>query len=485
MSDSPETSGGTSFEIYTLDCGQADAHLVITPDNERILIDADEEAVGDELDELLVDLSENSDNELKREIDRVAITHIHDDHVAGLEELAERGYTVSNIYIPDKSRWSRDPQNGGVNDEVLAEFQQSAAELGVGGENSHQVVEGDEIHNGISVLSPPSESGKVEVPQNKPGPNPTHRPRDANQNSMVVKVGKSSDNKNSALFVGDLENVGEQWITKQHEQGNTDLSVDQLHVGHHGSNNATSNEFLEAVNPNTAVISSGTTNSYNHPSDEVVERLDDQNVDIFWTGSHGTIKHAEKPEHSTKQVSPADILALKYYAKENDVTKEELTSLEEGSISPEDLPRDTPELAFKSKYLDTAEKAHRTIRRYPKDAETLTLNRFPKAMSTEYVSVDQHEADVPALDGDAEELSPKAHRLTEDLDATIEACMEDVREQRQEALQRLANDPPRSRSTHSRQQSKSSKQSFTQTTINTHTNKDSGQSERNNRTRKR
>jgi len=106
-------------------------------------------------------------------------------------------------------------------------------------------------------------------------------------------------------------------------------------------------------------------------------------------------------------------------------------------------------------------------------------------MSTEYVSVDQHEADVPALDGDAEELSPKAHRLTEDLDATIEACMEDVREQRQEALQRLANDPPRSRSTHSRQQSKSSKQSFTQTTINTHTNKDSGQSERNNRTRKR
>ncbi|RZH69461.1 ComEC/Rec2 family competence protein [Natrinema altunense] len=492
--------------VFTLDVGQADARLIVTEDDSRILIDADKEQIISELDKVFKKI----DSDRGKVIDYLITTHLDEDHVLGVQYLDEAGYDVQNVGQPKESRFAqaelekvhkgKERVGGKVDPRIYSTFEESLR-------NDQKIPPNQRIEFSIGhrlnfrgseakFLSPPRSDDSVLFESPKTGRNRTFKPENANENGLAIKF--EDENRTSHLFMGDIQDTGghnaEDWLVKQHEDGKLDLNSDVLHVGHHGSHNATKDgdtnggSFVDAVDPDTAVISSGLTNSHDHPRDEVLERLDENGAAIYWTGVHGTVEQSggtEDHSNSVEAISPADILALKHYVKENDVTKEELAFLEEGSISAEDLPRDTPELAFKSKYLDTAEKAHRTIRRYPKDAETLTLNRFPKAMSTEYVSVDQHEADVPALDGDAEELSPKAHRLTEDLDATIEACMDDIRGQRQNALQRLANDSPRSRSTHSRQQSKSSEQSSTQTSTNTRTNKDSDQSKRNNRTRKR
>jgi competence protein ComEC len=52
-----------------------------------------------------------------------------------------------------------------------------------------------------------------------------------------------------------------------------DLHSTVLKVGHHGSDGSTSAAFLEAVEPDFAVISAGAANSFGHPSPTTRLRL--------------------------------------------------------------------------------------------------------------------------------------------------------------------------------------------------------------------
>jgi competence protein ComEC len=103
-----------------------------------------------------------------------------------------------------------------------------------------------------------------------------------NNHSLVVKVlfGKAS-----FLFTGDLETRGIQSIVD--EYANThELDVDVLMVGHHGAANATTDDYLDAVTPDYAVISCGewnfgkgsknpfTTFAYGHPRVNIINMLE-------------------------------------------------------------------------------------------------------------------------------------------------------------------------------------------------------------------
>jgi len=66
------------------------------------------------------------------------------------------------------------------------------------------------------------------------------------------------------------------------------LQSDILKVGHHGSATSTNLEFLDKVDPIIAVITVGK-NNFGHPSQKVVERLEDRNIKIYRTDEDGTI----------------------------------------------------------------------------------------------------------------------------------------------------------------------------------------------------
>jgi competence protein ComEC len=67
------------------------------------------------------------------------------------------------------------------------------------------------------------------------------------------------------------------------------LHTDVLKVGHHGSKNSTSPEFLAAVRPQVGIISAGEDNPYGHPNAELIERLANAHVRILRTDRDGAI----------------------------------------------------------------------------------------------------------------------------------------------------------------------------------------------------
>ncbi len=93
---------------------------------------------------------------------------------------------------------------------------------------------------------------------------------------MLVKAGTSS-----ILLMADIEKQ-ELKLAKQ--------EVDILKVGHHGSKNATSDDFLRAIKPKDAIISVGINNRYGHPSDQVIARLKKHDSNIYKTSTDGLIR---------------------------------------------------------------------------------------------------------------------------------------------------------------------------------------------------
>jgi hypothetical protein len=67
------------------------------------------------------------------------------------------------------------------------------------------------------------------------------------------------------------------------------LQSDFLKVGHHGSQYATTSQFLDAVQPKYAVISCSLPNQYGFPTNETLQRLLNHNITTYATYNSGTI----------------------------------------------------------------------------------------------------------------------------------------------------------------------------------------------------
>jgi len=58
------------------------------------------------------------------------------------------------------------------------------------------------------------------------------------------------------------------------------LESEVLKLGHHGSKNSTTKEFLQMIKPNFAIISAGEDNKFGHPHQEVLDKLNYYNDNI-------------------------------------------------------------------------------------------------------------------------------------------------------------------------------------------------------------
>ncbi|WP_167578582.1 DNA internalization-related competence protein ComEC/Rec2 [Jeotgalibacillus proteolyticus] len=121
-----------------------------------------------------------------------------------------------------------------------------------------------------------------------------------NNDSLVVKAEIGGL---EWLFTGDLEAEGEAELMERYPS----LSADVLKIGHHGSKTSTTEAFLDQVDPDYAIISAGAKNRYNHPHSDVVSRIEDKEIVLFGTYSHGAIDYQFQGKKGTfRTIFPYD-----------------------------------------------------------------------------------------------------------------------------------------------------------------------------------
>ena len=103
---------------------------------------------------------------------------------------------------------------------------------------------------------------------------------ETNDMSIVLRVDYGDT---SFLFTGDAEYMSEYMML----DSGWELKADVLKVGHHGSDTSSTQEFIDAVQPDYAVISCGKNNPYGHPAEEVLERL--KECTVLRTDELGTV----------------------------------------------------------------------------------------------------------------------------------------------------------------------------------------------------
>jgi len=241
--------GERVLKVSFLDVGQGDAIVIELPDGEVVLVDGGPEKSGETI------LSFLADNKIIR-LDYVVATHLHDDHIGGLDEVLEK-IPVEVIILPEAADPSKDAGRNLLTAIAAANLEPVLAQPRT------DLVTGDSLS--VNVLGPLKTSYS----------NPNDR-------SVILKV---SYGDIDFLFMGDAEKSAEAGLVSSGQ----DLSAEVLKVGHHGSKTSSTSEFLAYVNPDYAVISVGLDNKYHHPDAETLDVLIGTGAFIFRTDLQGTI----------------------------------------------------------------------------------------------------------------------------------------------------------------------------------------------------
>lgn len=111
----------------------------------------------------------------------------------------------------------------------------------------------------------------------------SHWPYAGNNRSCVLRV---SNDYHSVLLTGDIESISEFRLRKDHAGA---LDSDILLVPHHGSLTSSTQEFITAVDPDLAIVSTGHRNRFGFPRQEVMERYTRNKIPVMNTADYGAI----------------------------------------------------------------------------------------------------------------------------------------------------------------------------------------------------
>lgn len=249
---STQTDSNTDLSpltVHYIDAGQGDATLLTFADDDEeyaILYDT-----GDWQGSEVVPYLQNAGIEA---LDIVMISHPHADHIGQLADVLDE-FSVGEVWMTGNTATS------GVYERAAEAVLDSDADY-------DEPIAGDVFDIGpltVDVLHPTNElTGGL------------------NEDSLSVLF---TYGEIEFLFTGDAYVEQEQAMLSRTDN----LSADFLQLGHHGSNTSSGEQFIQAVAPTYAIYSAGDGNSYGHPHQEVLDRLNSIDAKIYGTDVHGNI----------------------------------------------------------------------------------------------------------------------------------------------------------------------------------------------------
>ncbi|MGQ7376065.1 DNA internalization-related competence protein ComEC/Rec2 [Streptococcus suis] len=183
-------------------------------------------------------------------IDSLVLTHTDTDHVGDVLEVAKQ-VKIGRIYVSPGSL-------------TVPDFVATLKEINV---PVHVVKVGDRLpifDSYLEVLYPDGTG-------------------DGGNNDSIVLYGRLL--KTNFLFTGDLEQ-GELDLIETY----SNLPVDVLKAGHHGSKGSSYSEFLDHIGAKISLVSAGENNRYKHPHQETLDRFDSRNIQVYRTDQQGAIR---------------------------------------------------------------------------------------------------------------------------------------------------------------------------------------------------
>lgn len=248
--------------------GQGDGIYIRVPDGMNILMDAgstDKKKLGEYT--LVPSLKAGG----IRSVDYAVISHLDEDHYNGILYLVQNqnitGIRVRSIIIPelpdDDTYWTivRAAKDNGTN--IISAYCGMKIEA----------------MNGRFVLECIA-------------PDYVDMYSDKNEGSLIMQM---TYDRFAMLFTGDVQGKGEENLTEVLNEAASMSSTKKpagfniLKVAHHGSSGSTTDEFLERVKPDVAMISCGIDNRYRHPHKETIDRLRVSGAGIIRTDESGAI----------------------------------------------------------------------------------------------------------------------------------------------------------------------------------------------------
>ena len=248
-----EFSGSDGYlRVHFIDVGQGDS-ILIQAGEHAMLVDAGTNESGGTVTDYLHSLN-------LTKLDYLIGTHPHEDHIGGLDDVI-LSFDIGTVIMPDVSHTTRTYED--VLDALLEK------NLTVSSPQPGEVFSlGDAS---FTILSP---SAEIAAEAQEAG--------DLNNLSVGIRLVYGST---AFVLCGDAESVSEEAMV----QSGLPLKADVLKAGHHGSSTSTCGSFLDAVDPDYAVISCGKDNSYGHPHQETLDRLHAAGVSVFRTDEQGTV----------------------------------------------------------------------------------------------------------------------------------------------------------------------------------------------------